>query len=309
MLTLIEQVLIFLIFAAAGYILSKTKMITPEKSGILSRIILFLFLPSTIIKSLAENFTVEKIRAEYQIILVATIILVILLAVCFTVFKFIKMRQFTKNIFIYALVVPNYGYMGYALAEAIFGAQIEYYVILFCLPLSIFTYTIGYCMLTSDDEDGFKITWNRFINPVFISTLIGIALGLLNLKLPEFIMDLLSKSAACTGPVSMILVGAVVAEFKFFELFKDWKAYIIVAFRNLIIPIAACFILKSIKAAELSLVPAIATLAMPCGSNTIVFSKLKGESSEPAASIVIISTLLSLITVPFCLYLTGTTIV
>lgn len=305
MVVLIEQVLIFLIFAAAGYILTKAKYITSEKTGILSRIILFIFLPCTIISSLTTRFNIETLKSQYVILLYSCIILISIIILTFVSFKFVKMRQFTKNIFMYALIIPNYGNMGYPLVKSIFGAQMEYYIILFCLPFSLFTYTIGYCMLTDNEGDKFHIEWKRFINPVFISTAIGCVLGLLRVNLPDFLMDLFSKGSACIGPVSMILVGSVAAEFKFTELLKDWKSYIIVALRTLVIPISVCLILKGIKSAELALIPAVATLAMPCGSNTIVFSKLKGESSEPAASIVLISTVICLITIPLCLKIAG----
>lgn len=306
MVSLIEQVSLFLVFSVAGYILSKTKFIDPTHVGLLSKITVFLFLPATILKSMAQYCSIKTIKEYYPLILVSLVILLILLFGSMLFFKFTKMRPFDKKVYIYSLVVPNFGYMGYALAESIFGSEMQFLVILFCLPLSIYTYTFGYCMLMSDD-DGFKFDFKRFINPVFIGTVIGCVLGLCNIPLPNFFVSLLTKASNCTGPISMILVGSVIAEFKFKDLLNDWKSYILVAFRTLIIPISVCFILKAFNAPVMSfIVPAVLILAMPCGSNTVVFAKMKGESSEAAASPVIISTVLCLITIPLCLSLSGT---
>ena len=48
---------------------------------------------------------------------------------------------------------------------------------------------------------------------------------------------------------------------------------------------------------------AVITYCMPCGMNTIVFPKMVGEDCKIGASMVLISTLAALVTVPLCVTL------
>ena len=57
MIIVIEQVAILFVFAIAGYILSKAKIVKPEQAQILSNLLVYVFLPANIFKTFVKNCT------------------------------------------------------------------------------------------------------------------------------------------------------------------------------------------------------------------------------------------------------------
>ena len=121
---------------------------------------------------------------------------------------------------------------------------------------------------------------------------------------PSVANDFLTKAQACMSPVSMLLAGVVISDYKFRDMLSQWQCYIIAALRLLIIPLAVGFAMK-LLGFEWLVRPAIFVLAMPCGMNTIVFPKLVGQDCKPGAAMAFITTILCIATIPICLLVLG----
>ena len=106
------------------------------------------------------------------------------------------------------------------------------------------------------------------------------------------------------SPVSMLLAGVVISDYKFRDMLSQWQCYIIAALRLLVIPIVSCTVLKLLGLNWLVL-PALMVLAMPCGMNTIVFPKLVGQDCKPGAALAFITTLACIATIPLCMWILG----
>jgi predicted permease len=187
--------------------------------------------------------------------------------------------------------------MGCALAESIFGSSILLNVMMFTLPLSMYVYTYGYCILTKS-----PLRLKKLLNPITIAIFSGMIVGISGLKLPEFISGFLNTAAAPMGIASMLLTGITISQYKFKELVIDKTNYIVILLRLLVFPISIAYILKSFVSADVAVISLLA-YAMPCGLNTVVFPKLIGEDCRTGASLAMISSFLSIITIPICMYL------
>jgi len=297
MLTVFNQVLILFLFALVGFTLSRCHVIRTEQTKLLSALLVYVFLPCTIIKTFSKNFSVEYLTQKYTFLLIGIAILggVILFAIGAA--RLFSKEHYERNVFIYSLVVPNMGYMGYALAEALYGDGVLLNVMIFGIPLNFFTYTAGYCLLTHK-----KLSFKNLVNPVIIAVVCGCILGLSDLQLPTVVNSVLDKGSGCMAPLAMILAGITISEFKLRELLGDVRMYVVTALRLLVIPAACALVLKVFGAEEVALV-AILAYAMPCGLNTIVFPKLIGENCRIGASLSLLSNIGACATIPLCIYL------
>jgi predicted permease len=106
------------------------------------------------------------------------------------------------------------------------------------------------------------------------------------------------------SPVSMLLMGMVISQYKLRELLTIPQNYVIIAMRLVVIPCVVVAVLKLLKL-EMLVLPTLMVLAMPTSMNTIVFSKLMGQDSKPGASMALISTILCCATIPLCLWIFG----
>ena len=320
MSVVITQVFLLIAFAAVGYALTKGKILNSGHSKMLSALCLYLFLPSKVFTTFATNFNKAYLMERWPLLLAACIIIGVVALLVLPIARLLTKDSYKRIVYHYSMTITNYGYVGYALAEAIFGQSVLQDVMTFAFTVSIYTYTIGYSTLT-----GGKLSAKKLINPVTIAMVTGAIVGmfgpaLLNLinttftgapalvdfanTVPTVVKDFLSKASACMSPVSMLLAGVVISDYKFRDMLSQWQCYIIAALRLLVIPVLSCLALKALGLNWLVL-PALMVLAMPCGMNTIVFPKLVGQDCKPGAALAFITTLACIATIPLCMLILG----
>lgn len=299
MTIVIEQVCLLVAFAAVGYLLSKLKIADSGHSKLLSVVCFYIFLPCKVFTTFATKFTPVYLAEYWPLLLGATVIVAVLALAAIPVSRLLTKNPYQRNVYHYSLTISNYGYIGYALAEGIFGGDVLMDVMMFAFPVCLYTYTIGYSMLT-----GGKFNWKKLVNPVTSAMILGAVVGLVGLPLPSVVNAFLSKAAACMSPVSMLLMGVVISQYKLRELLSCWQNYVIIAMRLVVIPCVVTVVLQLLKL-DMLVLPSLMVLAMPSSMNTIVFSKLMGQDSKPGASMALISTLLCCVTIPLILLLFG----
>lgn len=278
-----------------GFLLGKSKLINYEHTRILSVLEIYLFLPCTVFNAFYSNFTIDNLTKYYQLIIVSTAVLSVLVFFSHIISVLLSKDPYDKKVYKYSLTIPNYGYMGYALALGLYGTERLLNIILFAIPFSIYTYTFGYCMLTNQ-----RVSLKKLINPVILSILAGAVFGLLNVKLPGIVETFLNKSGNCMAPVSMLLAGITIAEFNIKHLISEKSVYIASVIRLVLIP---CLVMAALKPFfDDTLVRAAVLLcAMPCGLNTIVFPKLIGEDCKTGAKLAFVSNLFAMLSIPVVL--------
>ncbi len=133
-------------------------------------------------------------------------------------------------------------------------------------------------------------------NPLIIGILAGLIVNLFKIKLPHFLNDAISMQAGAALPAALFALGGVLTSFKL----KGAIAPIIsISALRLFLAPALVFItghsIFQLEPAILSSVTLIAT--MPTGTNGFIFASLYKTQQEIAASIVFLSTIISIFTI------------
>ena len=292
MVIVFEQVIVLFLFAVAGYALCKFNIVNSGHSQILSKLLVYIFLPCNIIKTFASNFKQQYVIANYRIIISSIIIILLLSISMHFVAKVFSKNDYDRKVYEYSLIIPNYGYMGYALAESLLGSKGLMNLMMFAIPVSCYVYIFGFSNLTKR-----PLALKKLANPVIISMLFGMAIGLSNIELPSFVYSLLTKSSSCMAPASMLLAGIVVSEFSLGSMLRKKTIYTLVFLRLILLPIIIGAISSPLFGIETTQA-AILLYAMPCGLNTIVFPKLVNENCEIGAGLAFVSNILACISIP-----------
>ncbi len=288
-----DQVLVLVLFFAGGWFLCKRKIIRDEQAGALSACVIYFFLPCTMLRTFAANFTVAYLTAKYPLILVGggTIISIFLFSTVFS--KKLSADRYQQGVYEYLLVCPSYAYIGYELCRSLYGELALLDLIVFTIPSSIlYTYSVGYCKILNK-----PLSAKYLLNPTLLSIAAGAVIGLGDISLPSAAAVLVEKASACTGPVGMMAAGAAMARYSFADMLKDKTSYILVAFRLLIIPVSVALLLRLLRL-DVFVQPALLMFAMPVGTNTVVFPKMIGAECKTSAAALLISHALCLFTVP-----------
>ena len=299
MIAIFEQVLILLAFCLVGFLLSKAKIVDPGHSKSLSGLLVYIFLPCTTFNTFSKQFNIPYLSQMWPLLLVSTGLILVVVLFAKLINHFLTKDPDEKAVNEYSLSMANIGYMGYPLAEAVLGEAGLLNVMMFAAPMNVYIGTVGYNMLTAGKEK--KSLLKKIFTPSLIGILIGCGVGISGLQLPSVISNIAKTAGNCMAPVSMIITGMTISQYSFKKMLTNKSVYIVTAVRLIIAPLLICALLK-LLGLEFARQEAVLLYAMPCGMNAIVYPKLVGKDSCAAVAQVMVSTVLSMFTIPLCLH-------
>lgn len=299
-MTTLNQMAFLFLLIFIGFLLGKKKLLPENASGILSKLENYIFIPALVLKTFCENFTIAKMGSAGTIFLTSFIMILIIIPVAVLVARLCSKSKYIQNIYTYGLAFSNFGFMGNAVVVALFPDVFFEYLI-FTLPLWIMIYLWGVpALLLSEvgQEKNLKDRLHSFFNPMFISMLVGMFVGLSGLMQPIWFTSAISSCAGCMSPIAMLLTGITVANADMKKIFTDFSIYVVSIIRLVLFPLVMMTILYILKMDDTLMICAICSVAMPLGLNTIVIPSAYGRDTTVAAGMAIVSHLLSCITIP-----------
>ena len=204
----------------------------------------------------------------------------------------------------FATSFANPGFFGIPLIVASLGQGAVFYAAPFIAFLNIGQWTYGVSRLNGQPVlQGFQP--KKLIKaPFVIAILVGIFLFATQLPLPAIVENCLSNVAGLNTPLAMFTVGVYLAQTDLVKMFGRRTLYLVSALRLLVIPVLSLLILSLLPSSmHVMKTVLLIVAACPVGSNVAVYAQLHGKDYPYAVETVIISTLLSIVTIPFILYL------
>ncbi|MBR4880182.1 MAG: AEC family transporter [Clostridia bacterium] len=296
----LNQMAFLVLLIGIGYIIVKTKAVPGEGASILSKLENNVFIPGLVLGTFMENFTLERFGTAGKYLLVGLVVILITMPIAVFIARKCHKDEYIRKIYTYGLAFSNFGFMGNAVVAALFPDVFMEYLI-FVLPFWTFIYVWGVptLLIPIRDESKSKLAGlKNLINPMFISMIIGMIVGISNIPLPGFFTSAVSSLGSCMSPVAMLLTGMTVAKLDIRKTLADKSIYLVSAVRLLIIPIISIFILKLIPMEYGLKLCTVCSLAMPLGLNTIVVPSAYGKDTSVAAGMALVSHVASCITIP-----------
>ena len=289
-LTLITQTLTMFLLAGVGYALFRTGKITPEGNKVLGNLLIHIALPCVIINSFIVERTTERMIGLLVSALGAAVILAISILCARVFFKKDPIGHF-------AAAFSNPGFFGIPLILSSIGNDGVFYVAAFIAFLNLLQWTYGVAVMTGKKGN---LSFKSVIKaPFMIAIIIGLLLFFTAIPLPGVITKTLGYIKELNTPLAMFTVGVYLAQTSIKKMFVRKSLYAISAVRLLVVPVIVlllmCLVPESWYDMKLALLLAA---ACPVGSNVAVYAQLHGKDYPYAVESVIISTLLSIVTIP-----------
>ncbi len=296
----LNQMLFLFLCMLIGFVLRKTGVMPDITDRILSKMEYYVFVPALTVNSFMEHCTPEALRSHLGSLGYAVLFLGLSIAAGAILAPFFTKDRGEIGIYRYAITVTNFGYMGNSLILGLFGSQMLFHYLIYTLPLHVFSASLAIVWLTAGKR---KFSLRMLISPMFLSMLVGIALGLTGFQLPSFVQKTVSGCAGCFSPIAMILTGFVIAGYRFRDLLKKKNVYALTALRLVVLPLAIFGLCLLLRVPAQIRILVLVSSAMPLGLNTIVFPAAYGLDETPGATMALISNLVGLVTVPLILQL------
>ncbi len=299
MMILVRQILQMFLLAGLGYLLFRGKKITAEGSKALANILIYLSLPAVIINGFLVDRTGEHLLGILWSGAAAAALLLLSILISRLIFRRDAIASFASSF-------SNPGFFGIPLIIAFLGQESVFYVACFIAFLNVGQWTYGVSILTGQPiRQGFQL--KKLIRaPFIIAILIGLFLFLTQLRPPQLLQSCLTTVAGLNTPLSMFTVGVYLAQADIPRMIRRRQLYLVAFSRLLLIPAVSLLLLTLLPASLYSMKMALLlAISCPVGANVAVYAQLHGKDYAYAVETVVVSTLLSILSIPLVTMLAG----
>ena len=294
-----KQVAVLFLLIACGTVAVKTGVLKPEHKHPLSNLLVYLVVPAMIVNSYRMEFSAEILHNLLAAFGMS--VLSIFIGTVLTLALTARRKDRRAPIFRFACVFSNAAYMGFPLISALFGSEGLLYASAYVTVFNILLWTMGYGMVSGSSSP--KAVANNLLHtPVFYALVAGLAIYLLQIPLPSLIAQPIELLAGMNTPLSMLITGMLIAAGDLKSIVGDRHIWKLAAVRMLLIPAVCLGVFALLGLVHLGMSAQVVLLleCCPAAAITSVFAVQFGHDEHFAAGCVVLTTLLSIVTLPLC---------
>lgn len=294
----LTQVIILFVLMALGYALAKGGVLHGDGVSQITWLLCYIVSPCIIFAAFAMDYTAALMRGF--LVVAASCVCVNLGAIGVGRLLFNRKtvpQEQERTVLQFATIFTNSGFMGFPLLQGIAGTMGLFYGAAYNAAYNLFCWSYGLMLYRGG------VNWRAFakslLNPNIIATLLGVLCFRFSIRLPGPLNTAVQDIATLNTPLSMIIVGTSLAEVPLRTMFTGASAWFMVLLRNLALPLAALFLLHAAGVHGLALLCSVILVACPVAGVCVIFARLTGRDTELPARLVALTTLFSLVTLPF----------
>lgn len=334
------SVLLLVAMAVPGYLLIKTKMLPQKAITYLSVLLLYVSQPFLSIRSFLEVSYTPQLAVNLAIVFGVSLAGQ---ALIFGVMWLVLRRRFddpqqtaelirdgfiggdsytaepalkaavarsvsgrANRAMVLASAFGNVGFFGVPVLQFLFPDAHDAiaYSAVFIVTLNLMSWTVGSYLLTGDKK---HVSLKRaLINPQTVTLVISLPLffaGVSAGDLPDTINTVIDYLADMTAPLCMIILGMRFALAPVVQLFTDFRVYVASFIKTLVFPLLVYVVLMPFQMEEMLRVSLVLLSGMPAATINLNLAELYGADQKTAANSILMSTVLSIVTIPLLMLL------
>lgn len=334
------SVLLLVAMAVPGYLLIKSKMLPQKAITYLSVLLLYVSQPFLSIRSFLEVSYTQQLAVNLAIVFGVSLAGQ---AVIFGVMWLVLRRRFddpqqtaelirdgfiggdsytaepalkaavarsvsgrANRAMVLASAFGNVGFFGVPVLQFLFPDAHDAiaYSAVFIVTLNLMSWTVGSYLLTGDKK---HVSLKRaLINPQTVTLVISLPLffaGVSAGDLPDTINTVIDYLADMTAPLCMIILGMRFALAPVVQLFTDFRVYVASFIKTLVFPLLVYVVLMPFQMEEMLRVSLVLLSGMPAATINLNLAELYGADQKTAANSILMSTVLSIVTIPLLMLL------
>ena len=293
-LTIGQQVLVLFILIAVGFVCGKKGVITEHASKVMTDIVLYVVTPCVMVTAFQRDFSMETLGNIGIAALTAGVIIGASIVLCRLVFRSKDINR--KKVLQFAVIFSNCGFMSLPLQKQLLGDDGWFFGSIFVAMFNIIVWTYGLVDMSGDKK---QLSIKKIaLNPGIIGAVAAIILFVLPFQLPPIIAQPITHLSALNTPVPMLIIGYYLSKANFRKAFTDGGAYLASLFRLIIIPFAAAFAMLALHLDKTMVIAFTIASAAPTAATTTMFAAKFNRDVELSVSVVTLTTVLSLVTMP-----------
>lgn len=310
-MVMLQQMIVMFLLMITGYVCFKKKIITHESSKKLSALVVNVANPCLVLGSALGDNQIQG-KELLETFLLVLVMYTFLLIVAQFLPKLLRVGERSRGTYGAMTVFTNLGFMGFPVVSAMYGSGALLYAAVFMIPFNVLIYTYGVGALSVSEKEGrgegiehstrssgkAMETVKKIFNIGVVACIVALLLYFIKPPVPSFLTSTITHLGNLTAPLSMMVIGASLAELSLRDLFLDYRLLLFSLIKLLIIP--ACWMLFVNHFVEQEILRGVCfvMMATPAASMTAMLAQQYDGDYETASKGVALTTLLSVITMP-----------
>lgn len=296
---------VLLATAIPGYIALKKKIVGEECIVGLSKIMLFICQPCLAVYTFKScEYSVEVLKNIGIFAIFAFAILVVMLGGGYLVLRKHCEKKPVFRIMTISTAFSNAAFFGIPVMEAIVpsvASEMLVYTTVFAVVMNIAGWTVGAAIIANDRK--YMKPEKIILNPATIGLIVALLIFVLKVPIQKDFYSMIVIIGKMCSPLSMLIMGMRLATMNVPSLFKDYRIYLIVAVKQLFMPLLAFASVYFLPLPYEFKTAFLIICACPVASVVLNFAEIVGEGQKEAANTVLLSTTLSIVTMPLIMLL------
>lgn len=292
---LVQQILVMVAMMLVGVALVKSSMVNETGVKQMSNVAIYVATPAVIIQAFAIDFDPEQLVNGLWVSLFFSLGLllsaIIGRVVCGSADR---VGQF-------AVIFSNTGFVGIPIITSLLGQEYVFYVTMTMAVGTFVLWTYGIYLMSGDAS---MISLKKIVtNPAVIALGVGLLLFFAPIHLPVIVDKALTGMSNLNTGLGMLVLGANLGSSNIGLMVSDLRLYKASALRLLVVPAVVIGTLLLMPCSTEIKMTVLICEATPCGAVTSMLAQLFGGDYQYGTGLVIMTTLLSMITMPLVLTL------
>lgn len=294
-----QGMMFLMILIGAG--MRKIQIVTTEGRRSMTNLVVNLILPSNILYAFSKA---DASAFRSMLVVVAMAFLIQLAWYLLSRVLWRGMDESRRGVMRYAFQFSNCGYLGNPVIEGLYGAPGLVYASVFLLPVRLFMWSVGLECFQKGAGNLRKTIERALTHPCVVATILGVVWMFFPVGLPDFLYNTISGFNQCLTPMTMLVIGFIMAETDLKKMFcKD--LFVITVLRLLLQPLAVLAACRLLNLETLVAEVVTVLVSMPVANTTALLASQHDCDYTFASNVVVFTTLVSMITIPLYSLLVG----
>ena len=287
-----------------GWVGHKTKVFPAETQTALTKLVVYITTPCTILYSVLNNSSLPGIGVMVELLLISSACYIAVAALSLLAVKLMHIHPGSRGAYVCMLLFTNCGFIGFPVVQAIFGADVVFYASILNIPFYPCLYTLGVYLLSKDAADRglgqaeIALSWRTFVSPCMVASVAAVVLALTGLKFPAVLTNTIGTIGNITTPGALLVIGISIAKQPLREMLGSAKIYLMSALRLIVLPVLIWFVLHFFLHDQTILGVIVVTFAMPTATMVSMLADEYGSDQRATVQGVFLTTLFSMVTIP-----------
>ena len=308
----LEGIFEVLFIIAIGVVLSKKGWFGSNMSAVFSKLVMKISLPLYMLCQMEKDFTHDSlIRIAPDLILpFASIFLAYIVGRIAA--KVLHIRRERQGVFVTCFFIANTIFIGLPVNLALFGTQSVPSVMLYYMANTTMFWTLGIYHIVNDSQGGkgnmplFSAqTIKKVFSPPLMGFLIGLALVLANIKLPDFLLTSFQYVGIMATPMSLLVIGIEMAGISLSDIHWDRDVVGALIGRFLVCPACVLALLPFIPVTPMSAQVFTMQASMPAMTQMTVVAKSIGADVRYSTQVTFITVVMGIVVIPLYMFIVG----